>query len=85
MKKKMLILVLALTAIVGAAVASNKQGSTTQENASNYWVVRHWYRTYSVAPVYVYRPRYVVAAPVYTYPVVPVYRFHIYHYYFWRY
>jgi hypothetical protein len=86
MKKKLAVLVLALAALFGAAASSKAQGSALQENASNRIViVRNWYyRTYSVAPVYVYRPRYFVAAPVVTYSA-PVYRFHFYHYYWWRY
>jgi hypothetical protein len=78
MKKKLMVLVLTLAALIGASATSKAQGSSAQENAGNYWVVRHyhyWYRTYS--PVYVYRPSYVV--------VQPAYRFHIYHYYWWRY
>jgi len=76
MKKKLMVLALSVAALIGASAASNAQGSSAQENAGNYWVVRH-YHYYWTSPVYVYRPSYVV--------VRPAYRFHVYHYYWWRY
>jgi len=84
MKKKMLILALTLTAIVGAAATTRGNEGSMKEMASNYIVVvRHWftYRTYA-APVVVYRPRYYVATPVYSYSyTVPVYRYRYYLHY----
>jgi hypothetical protein len=82
MKKKILIVALVLTAVIGLASTGNQQGSSNgsslKEIASNYWVVTtHWfgYRTY-VAPAVVYRPD---VAPVYTYSYYrPYYRYHYY-------
>jgi hypothetical protein len=90
MKKKILMLALVLTAVVGLAAASNHQGSSNgsslKDMASNYWVVTtHWfgYNTY-VAPAVVYSPY--VAAPAYSYSYYrPVYRYHYYYWHRWHY